>query len=190
MDSRICRVGHRGHLWYDLDFPDVIAQRKKHYEETERYHMIASDVREHAWIDTLPGTTAIVVMEGISMYLRREELCRLLAALNAQFKELHILMDCYTEFAAKASRVKNPINDVGVTQVYGLDHPEALEENTGLQFVAEHSMTPDELTAELKGTERRIFRTLYGGSISKKMYRLYEFASGQEMKNNIGALTN
>ena len=79
---------------------------------------------------------------------------------------------------------------MGVTQVYGLDHPEALEENTGLQFVAEHSMTPDELTAALKGTERRIFRAVYGGGISKKMYRLYEFASGQEMKNNIGALTN
>ena len=173
MDSRICRIGHRGHLWYDLDFPDVIAQRKKHYEETEHYHMIASDVRTPGWMDTLPGTTAIVVMEGISMYLRREELCCLLAALNARFENLHILMDCYTEFAAKASKYKNPVNEVGVTTLYGLDDPKLLE-SPGLRFVREWDFTPEDLIAQLPGSDRWFFRAMFAGSAAKKIYRLYE----------------
>lgn len=32
----------------------------------------------------------------------------------------------YTEFAAKASKYKNPINEVGVSKVYGLDQPKVL----------------------------------------------------------------
>lgn len=37
-------------------------------------------------------------------------------------------------------------------------------------------MTPDKLIDELKGMEKKIFRTIFAGSFSKKMYRLYEFA--------------
>ena len=77
--------------------------------------------------------------------------------------------------AAKASKHKNPINDVGVTTVYGLDDPKVLEDNTGMTFVQEHDMTPVELIDELDGVEKLIFKKLYGGSISKKMYRLYEY---------------
>ena len=41
--------------------------------------MLGADVRDMAWLDAMPGgTDAIVVMEGISMYLRREELLELL----------------------------------------------------------------------------------------------------------------
>ena len=35
MDSRVERVGTKGHLWYDVDFPEVIQERKKYYEETK-----------------------------------------------------------------------------------------------------------------------------------------------------------
>ena len=83
-------------------------------------------------------------------------------------------MDCYTEFAAKASRVKNPINDVGVTRVYGLDDPRKLE-RSGLRFLREHTMTPDALIGQLQGMEKRIFKRMFAGSFAKKMYRLYEY---------------
>lgn len=178
MDSRICRVGENGHSWYDVDFPDVIEERKRYYEETDTYHMIESDARENAWIGTLPkDTNAIVVMEGVSMYLQSEELKGLLGALTSHFSKVNLLMDCYTTFAAKASKYKNPINDVGVTNVYGIDEPRSLEDGTGLAFVNDRSMTPEELVNELQGMERRVFRKLYSGKIARKMYRLYEYES-------------
>ena len=178
MDSRICRVGENGHSWYDVDFPDVIAERKRYYEESDTYHMIESDARENEWIRTLPkGANAIVVMEGVSMYFQPEELKRLLGALTAHFSKVNLLMDCYTTFAAKASKYKNPINDVGVTKVYGIDGPRSLEAGTGLAFVNERSMTPEDLVNELQGFERRVFSKLYSGKIAQKMYRLYEYES-------------
>lgn len=176
MDSRIKRVGNQKHVWYDVDFPDVIRERKRYYSESEEYHMIESDARSNEWMKCIPqGKNAIVVMEGVSMYFKPEELKALLGALKSHFVQLTILMDCYTVFAAKASKYKNPINDVGVTTVYGIDEPEILTDNTGISFVKEHEMTPDILVNELRGMEKFIFKKLFGGSISKKMYRLYEY---------------
>ncbi len=86
-------------------------------------------------------------------------------------------MDCYTTSAVKASKYKNPVNDVGVTQVYGIDDPQVLEENTGIAFVAEHEMTPEYLIEELQGMERSVFKRVFGGGFAKKMYRLYEYKS-------------
>ena len=176
MDSRIKRVGADGHLWYDVDFPAVIQERKHYYQEDEFYHMVESDARENAWIQTLPADkSVIIVMEGVTMYFKPEELNRLLKELTNHFGRVTILMDCYTDFAAKASKYKNPINEVGVTEVYGVDDPHSLEEGTGLSYVKEHNMTPDELINELQGIEKVIYKKVFAGSFSRKMYRMYEY---------------
>ena len=176
MDSRVERVNVKNTEWYDVDFPEVIEERRKYYAENDHYHMIASDAREQEWITGLPkDKDAIIVMEGISMYFKLDALKGLLENLSQHFTTIHLLMDCYTEFAAKASKYKNPINDVGVTQVYGLDVPEKLNATEGVTFVKEHSMTPDYLIAQLQGMERKIFEKLYAGKVAQKMYRLYEY---------------
>lgn len=177
MDSRVERVGTQGHQWFDIDFPDVISERKRFYQETTDYKMLCADVRSSEWLTQMPSENAIVVMEGVSMYLSPDELKQTLGQIAAHFENVSLLMDCYTEFAAKVSKVKNPINDVGVTQVYGLDDPKILEES-GFCFVGEHEMTPADLVDELQGMEKRIFGTLFAGGIAKKMYRLYEYRKG------------
>ena len=176
MDSRVERVGARDRFWYDVDFPEVIRERKRYYKETAEYHMIEADVRNKDWLADIPKEkTAIIVMEGISMYLQLEELKQLLVMIQNHFSSAHILMDCYTVFAAKASKYKNPINDVGVTTVYGIDEPKLLENDTKISFVKEHEMTPEHLINELTGMEKIIFKKMFAGGISKKMYRLYEY---------------
>ena len=175
MDSRISRVENRGHMWFDVDFPEVIAQRKRYFEESETYKMISGDLREKGWLVGLPGNEAIVVLEGISMYVTPKELTAAFENLYGRFDRVAILMDCYTEFAAKASRYKNPINDVGVTEVYGLDDPNMLP-----GFLQEREMTPQELINQLQGMEKTIFQKLYAGKMASKMYRLYEFQGGTE----------
>ena len=178
MDSRIDRVGSQNRLWFDVDFPSVMEERRRYFSENEYYRMVASDVREVQWLEAVPrDVPAIVVMEGISMYLTLPELKETLKQLCQHFSAVHILMDTYTSFAVKATKYKNPINTVGVTQVYGFDDPEELTAETGLTFAAEHALTPDYLIAQLKGSEKLIFRKLFAGSFAKKIYRLYEYRS-------------
>jgi len=177
MDSRVERIGTGNHAWYDVDFPEVIQERKRYYKETTEYHMIEADVRVNNCFAGIPkGKRAIIVMEGISMYLQLAELEQLLVTIQNHFTEAYILMDCYTVFAAKVSKYKNPINDVGVTKVYGIDDPKLLGNDTKVSFVKEHEMTPEYLINELKGMEKIIFKKIFAGEMSKKMYRLYEYA--------------
>jgi O-methyltransferase involved in polyketide biosynthesis len=177
LDSRIERVCAKNIQWYDVDFPEVIEERRKYFEETDSYHMLVADMRTNDWKKTIkPNCDAIILMEGVSMYFDPEELNRLLTELANHFKSVKILMDCYTEGAAKISKYKNPINDVGVTAVYGYDDPTALAERSGLSFIREYNMTPDKYIDELKGVERLIFKRLFAGKIAKSMYRMYEFS--------------
>ena len=34
MDSRCLRVSTQGHQWYDVDFPEVIAERRRYFSES------------------------------------------------------------------------------------------------------------------------------------------------------------
>ena len=44
MDSRINRVEQKYHIWYDVDFPEVIKERKRYFPENADYHMLCADV--------------------------------------------------------------------------------------------------------------------------------------------------
>lgn len=175
MDSRILRVGAKNQKWYDVDFQDVIEERKRYFSETDSYKMLASDVREGEWLEKIRETEcAVVVMEGVSMYLTIEEMRSLIDNLCGHFKEISLLVDCYTCFAAKMSKRRNPVKDVGVTKVYGIDEPKVLEKED-FSYVQEHTMIPEKYVKELKGLEKLIFGKLYAGGFSKKLYRLYEY---------------
>ncbi len=176
MDSRIMRVAAKDTHWYDIDFPDVIEERRKYYAETKFYHMLPADMRSMEWKNSIEcNKDAIVILEGVSMYFQPKELIALLSNLCQHFNSVKLLMDCYTKRAAKASKYKNPINDVGVTVVYGYDAPLELAEKSGLLFEREHGMTPQKYIDELHGTDRIIFKHLFAGKIAKSMYRMYEF---------------
>ena len=174
MDSRCLRVEHPGRAWYDVDFPEVIRERSRYFVSCGTDRMLAADLRESAWLEEIAGENAIVILEGVSMYLAPRELKELMEHLGKRFCKISMLMDCYTELAARLSRRHNPINSVGVTQVYGLDDPTAVEAD-GLRFLRERSITPPELIGQLSPMEQRIFRKLYAGKLSGKLYKMYEF---------------
>ena len=176
MDSRIERISSKITNWYDIDFPEVIEERQKYFTETDFYHMISADMRTEQWKNHInPNQDAIIILEGVSMYFAPVDLQGLLSRLAGYFNSVRILMDCYTEKAAKISKYKNPINDVGVTTVYGYDNTEDLAEKSGLQFLSEYNMTPEKYIDELQGIERKIFKKLFAGKISKSMYKMFEF---------------
>ena len=174
LDSRVLRINSTS-LWYDIDFPSVIEERKKYYSESNSYKMISSDVRDSKWLDKVTKKDkAIVVLEGISMYLTNEELKELLSNISKSFNRVVLMMDCYSLLAAKLSKHKNPVKDVGVNLVYGLDDPK-LVENEELKFVKEKEIVPSKYFDELKGIEKTLFKKLYAGNFSKKLYKLYVF---------------
>ena len=175
MDSRMWRVNATKTAWYDVDFPQVIQERRRYYTESDCYKMIEGDARDAAWLQSIPkAKSAVVVMEGVSMYLTNDEMRALIKRLCAHFERVALLMDSYSVFAAKMSKYKNPVKDVGVESVYGIDDP-TLFENGDFAYVRERAITPQKYINELSGVEKWIFKRLYAGRVSQKLYRLYEY---------------
>ena len=108
------------------------------------------------------------------MYLSSKELKELIARLCTHFEQISFLMDCYSCLAAKMSKYRNPIHEVGVTNVYGIDDPKQFQSERFL-FAKEHPMTPKKYIDELTGVEKVIFEKLYAGRFSKQLYRLFEY---------------
>lgn len=173
MDSRCLRVSLTNQ-WYDIDFKDVIDERKKYYQETSTYYMLEGDLRESSWLFCIPKGNVIIVLEGISMYVHDSDLKVFFKNVSEYFDNVKILMDCYSVFGAKASKYKNPINDVGVTEVYGIDDPRCLEVSH-IVYIQEHVMTPKCKIEELEGMEKAIFEKLYAGNTASKIYKMYEY---------------
>ena len=178
LDSRFLRVTEKYQTWVDADFPEVIELRKKYYSENEHYMMHPFNAAEPEKFEEFPdGDCVIIVFEGISMYLKNEELNEFFKAAEKKYKKVLVLMDVYTVFGAKASKYKNPINDVGVTTVWGIDHVEDVLKDTAIKCKTEHSLTPKRLVEELIGFEKRFFKLMFTGSFYRKIYRLYELES-------------
>lgn len=178
LDSRCKRVKQDYKAWIDCDFPEVISVRRNYYTETENYRMMALDATDTEQIKQLPNRdTAIVVLEGVSMYLSKNQLHTFLKVLREKYNHLHILMDIYTEFGANASKYKNPVNDVGVTKLYGIDDIGNLLSGLELRFIKEHSLTPAVLVNELKPLDKVFFKLMFNRFLYRNIYRLIELGS-------------
>ena len=175
MDSRVLRIKGCNQPWFDVDLPEVIKERKRHFQPTQRYRMLPGDLRKSDWLASIPrGGTALILMEGVSMYLKEGELKALLSSLRAHFDRIFLLLDVYTPLAARLSRYRNPIRTVGVSAVYGVKSPDVLAQ-TGLAFVTAHEMAPSSYAAGLTPIEKRIFCRLYAGKFAQRLYCLWEF---------------
>ena len=181
LDSRALRVAASRALWIDADLLPVIAEKRRYFQEDDGYRLVAADARETAWVDALPHAGhAVIVLEGLSMYLTHDELIALLAACARHFDRCDVLMDCYTAFAAKASRFKNPVKDVGAGIVSGMDDPRLPERAPGVRFAGELPLTPAELVNELPGGDRAFFRVVLAGPLTARLYRLFAYRTARE----------
>lgn len=181
LDSRVLRVGVGDGPWYDVDMPEVIGLRRRYYEEQGVYHMIGADVTELGWLEGLPDApAALVVLEGLSMYLPMDRLKALLEAIQRRFGRGAVILDAYTRFAVRASKYANPIKAVGAGVITGIDDPEMLS-GPEIRFREQRSLTPETLICELDGFDAWFFRKMFAGKATDGLYRLYTYSLGREL---------
>lgn len=172
LDSRVRRVSI-GLPWYDLDFPEVIDLRRQYYPETEQYHLIAASALPADWLEQIPrGGNALVIAEGLSMYLSQQDMRSLMDAFRARFAETTFLFDAYSPLAARLSKWKNPINAVDAKIDFAMDDP-ALLEGPGARCILNSDIITPDMVARLKGSDRLRFRFM--GAAGKNFYRIFGY---------------
>ncbi len=175
LDSRNLRVNKNFANWYDIDYENVIDIRKKYYKEDSKYNMIGSSVVDYKWLEKIKiNDNVLIVSEGLTMYLSKEEIKTLLTQINNKLGNVHLLFDAYSKKGVKYSKIKNPVNQMNAEIKYGFDnYEEFLQLNNNLEYVATHLIRKKD--NDLHGFTKFIFNNLYCGKISQTLYKIYEF---------------
>ncbi|MGW0183834.1 class I SAM-dependent methyltransferase [Nocardia sp. NPDC003345] len=107
MDTRALRLHPPpGVRWFDIDRPGVIALRRELYDDRDGYRMIGASVTEDAWLTEVPADRpALVVAEGLLMYLRADEVATLLRRLTDRFTTGEILFDSLAPVGPRLSKI-------------------------------------------------------------------------------------
>ena len=174
LDSRVARVPC-GNPWYDLDFPDVIGLRRTYFPEDDRYRLIAAPALPADWLAGVPRAEhALVLAEGLSMYLSEQDMRNLMAALQAHFSHALFIFDAYSKAAAKLSALKNPVNAVKAKIDFAMDDPETLLTGTkGMRTVMNEDIITKDAVERLRGVDRVRFRFM--GRFGRSFYRIFGY---------------
>ncbi|HEY3687325.1 MAG TPA: class I SAM-dependent methyltransferase [Streptosporangiaceae bacterium] len=166
MDSRVFRIDPPPTVrWFDVDYPDVIALREAVYPYGDRpgYTTIGSSVTDPDWLARVPADKpALVVAEGLTMYLDPAEGRALLRALVAHFPSGEMIFDVFSGLAIKLQKTNPVVRRTNATLRWGIDDPRELEP-LGLTVVDRRlaaEMIPDSARAVLPASYRFQFALL------------------------------
>lgn len=140
LDSRVFRIDPpAGIRWFDIDYPEIIALRRKLYPEREGTRPIGSSVTDPGWLEAVPADRpAMVIAEGLVMYLHEREVGDLFRALAAHLPEGEMAFDAFSRLGMSLAQHNRMIRATGATFHWSLDDPADLERLVpGLQFLAE-----------------------------------------------------
>jgi O-methyltransferase involved in polyketide biosynthesis len=177
LDSRAFRLDvPSGVTWLDVDVPEVIAMRRRLYTERPGYAMIGSSVTEPGWLDQIPtGRPALIVAEGLLMYLDEGELRDLLQRLTDRFGTGELLADLLSPWGPRFSQspMLAKASTAGITKWGTRDGHELAQWNPRLNLV-ETSMFLDPAKIPLR-PQRLIYRILTAIPAVRNYDRLYRF---------------
>lgn len=140
-DSRFSRVDNGELIWYDLDFPEVIAARKRYFPEQDRIHLIAKSALDPTWPQEVEKRDkTIILMEGILMYLKEEEVKQLFGIIKDHFNDVIVLAELMPPRSAKSSKYHDTVKYTNATFKWGVSSGKEVEKLCeGLQLVDEKS---------------------------------------------------
>jgi O-methyltransferase involved in polyketide biosynthesis len=87
LDSRFLRIDNGKVNFYDLDLPEIIAIKKTFFQETDRYHLIASSVLDSGWMVPVLRHEGpfLFIAEGVFMYLDGKDVRSLVLEIQKKF---------------------------------------------------------------------------------------------------------
>lgn len=129
LDSRVFRIDPGpGIRWFDIDYPEVVALRRKLYPERANYTLIGSSVTDPSWLEAVPrDRPAMIIAEGLLPYLTAAQVHALLRRLVEHFPEGEIAFDGYSSLGLKFLRNLPSVRATGAKLLWPLDDPHTLE---------------------------------------------------------------
>jgi O-methyltransferase involved in polyketide biosynthesis len=102
LDSRFERVDNGQVEWYDLDFPEIIDQRRQFIgDEHDRYHLLGCSVLEDTWLQALSAHSwrpFLFLAETVLVYFTEAQVKSLVLRLCDLFPGAELVFDGWRPF--------------------------------------------------------------------------------------------
>ena len=141
LDTRCCRMKGFSH-WYNLDLPETIAVREKLLPESGAVSQIAQSAMED-WGGEIKeqDAPALIVVEGLTMYLSKADVQRMFAVIAGRFSQATVLVEIMNPMVVRRFKEKS-IEGSKAKFTWGVKDGKALAALLpGFRFVEEHSLT-------------------------------------------------
>lgn len=141
LDTRCCRVSGYSH-WYNLDLPETIAVRERIMPESGSVSQIAMSAMDD-WGSLIAeaGAPALVIIEGLTMYLSQADVQRIFAVIAARFESVTVFVETMNPMVVKSFKEKS-IEGSNAKFTWGVKDGKALAALLpGFRLVEEHSLT-------------------------------------------------
>ena len=141
LDTRCCRVSGYSH-WYNLDLPETIAVRERLMPESGNVSQIAMSAMDD-WGSLIAeaGAPALVIIEGLTMYLSQADVQRIFDVIAACFESVTVFVETMNPTVVKSFKEKS-IEGSNAKFTWGVKDGKALAALLpGFRLVEEHSLT-------------------------------------------------
>lgn len=127
LDTRVYRMDNGRITWYNLDLPEVIALRDQIFQESGRISTISRSAMDEAWADAVKVRGRMLfIIEGLTMYLRPEEVGQILRIIRDHFDNACVLMECIAPIWVSRQGIEKSIQDTGAKFRWGANSFEEL----------------------------------------------------------------
>lgn len=122
LDTRFYRMDNGKITWYNVDLPETIDVRNQIYGESGRVSTIGISATNPAWAKEIKVHGKLLfIIEGLSMYLTREENAQMLGIIRENFDDAYVLMECLAKKWVSKENIEKSIQNTGAKFVFGAD---------------------------------------------------------------------
>lgn len=106
LNTRISRINPLISVdWFDVDYPEVIEERRKFFSDGEGYSMVESSIIESKWLEEIHGDRPVIaIADGVLEYLTEDDVKTLLNRVSDHFPRGQIIFDVMSSYAIKTGR--------------------------------------------------------------------------------------
>ena len=140
LDTRFSRMSGYSH-WYELDLPETIAVREKLLPASGNESLIAMSATDD-WGGLIEetGTPALVIIEGLTMYLDESSVRKMFDVIAGRFDDALVLCEVMNPTVVKHFKEKS-IEGSGAKFNWGVKDGKTLAAMLpGFEFIGEHSL--------------------------------------------------
>ena len=132
LDTRFYRMDNGRLKWFNLDLPEIIEIRNEIFDESGRVLNIGCSVLDSSWVKNINADGKVLfVVEGLSMYLTKDENAKMLEIIRKNFKSVTVMLECLAKRWVNREKIEKSIENTGAKFIFGADSFEDIADIAG-----------------------------------------------------------